>query len=583
MTEHSGSPPIVGRPLKVASVVAPVAFVAVGELVRFHLERSPLWSASPLHLWRVILYLGFVALIAGFALVMLRLIERAETRVTHENRDLVLANRLSSPRHGQADAATVVTAAATALAETSGADRVRLRLFGKPGSDHETLEAESGPRHLTGLSPTIDQPLGDPEHPAGQVQVWAAPGSDAPTWIGPRTLDALSHQIASAVHLARSFGELYRRRDEGHAFYDVLLEIGRQSGTLPTLTGIAGHTARLLGADASAVVLDAATAARIRFDSPGDVPVPALDGSALLGVGLPEATSDDPASRVNPLGSGHWKAEADSEIGGPSGAHGTLWVGRIDHRPFSERDRAFLATMAGLAALALTGAQVREDARQQEVLNERTRIAREMHDSLAQVLGAVHLRLRMLATHPQVEADPGVASEVESLADACDDAYRDVREAILGLRDSRAKAQKGLEDNLRAYLVSYSEQSGIATEFRNELGSEIVLSPRTEVHLIRVVQEALTNVRKHSGARSASVTVTGTDTATTFTITDDGCGFDAPTGTPTTEGYGLFTMHDRLALLHGTLTIVSAPGEGTSVVATVPEPVRPATRHQGAS
>ena len=244
--------------------------------------------------------------------------------------------------------------------------------------------------------------------------------------------------------------------------------------------------------------------------------------------------------------------------------------GAHNERPFTERDRSFLATMAGLASIALTSAKVREQERQREVLNERTRIAREMHDSMAQVLGAMHLRLRMLETFPSVTGDADTAEQVSALAETADEACRDVREIILGLRDSD-KADLTLEENLEAYTAKFAAQSGIVTEFRNETGGPVQLSPRTEVHLIRVVQEALTNVRKHARATRATVTITGTD-ATTVTIADDGQGFHAPTDVPTTDGYGLFTMSDRLSLLHGTLRLESYPGIGTKVIASVPEP-----------
>ena len=75
---------------------------------------------------------------------------------------------------------------------------------------------------------------------------------------------------------------------------------------------------------------------------------------------------------------------------------------------------------------------------------------------------------------------------------------------ILGLRDSD-RTDRGLEHNLRAYLAAYEAQSGVATSFVNELGGELVLAPRTEVHLIRVVQEALTNVLRHARAATCRV------------------------------------------------------------------------------
>jgi signal transduction histidine kinase len=261
-------------------------------------------------------------------------------------------------------------------------------------------------------------------------------------------------------------------------------------------------------------------------------------------------------------------------IRGPVGMLGELWIGRRSDDLFTERDRAFLVTLSGLAGIAITSAQMRENGRQRAVLAERERIAREMHDSLAQVLGVTHLRLRALDAREEVSSRPEIAAEVAELADICEDAYQDVREAILGLRDS-SKTERGLQDNLRAYLAKYSQQCKIATSLENDLDHKLALSPRCEVHMIRVIQEALTNIRKHSGAKSAVVRITESDSTTTFVVEDDGHGF-AMDGSPfDRDGFGLFTMRERMALLNGTLTIDSAPGRGTRVIADVPERSHP--------
>jgi two-component system nitrate/nitrite sensor histidine kinase NarX len=261
-------------------------------------------------------------------------------------------------------------------------------------------------------------------------------------------------------------------------------------------------------------------------------------------------------------------------IRGPIGTLGELWIGRRSDIPFTERDRGFLVTLSGLAAIAITSAQMREAGRQRAVLAERGRIAREMHDSLAQVLGVTHLRLRALDSRVEVQESKEIATELAELADICQDAYHDVRESILGLRGSN-KAERGLEDNLRAYLAKYSQQCEIATSLESDLDHELALSPRCEVQVIRVIQEALTNVRKHSGATSAVVRVIESDSTTRFVVEDNGHGFDTGSSPHDRDGFGLFTMRERIALLNGSLTVDSAPGHGTRVIADVPERSRP--------
>ena len=570
--DHGPRQGLVDPRLKSLSILGPVAFVTAVELLHLSLEHSPWWTPGMFVVWRVARYLGFVACIAVFALMMLRLIERAEQKVVGQNRDLLIADAVSSASHGHATADAVVAAAVRSLAATTGADLVRLRFFGAPHTAEQAIDASGGPRADTAMLrvPAVDRPLRDDRGVVGRLEVWAPADQGVGDWIGPSTEAALAHQVTSAVRLARDVEELHRRRDEGHAFYAILLDISSHAGTLPTLTTIARHCRDLLGSDAAAVVINEATANSVRFDSDADAPSPCLDGSTLYGVGLPDHDDEPTGRRAHPFDL-PWQASARHDIVGSQGVLGSLWVGSEAGRPFSARDRSFLGTMANLAGIAVTSAQVREQARQQEVLDERTRIAREMHDSLAQVLGAVHLRLRTLQTFPALAGQGELATEVAALAEVCEEAYGDVREVILGLRDAN-RADRGLVESLHDYVAKYSAHSGVEARLVNGVGGEFTLAPRTEVHLIRVIQEALTNVRKHARARHASVTITATDAATSFEVADDGRGFVAPGNG---EGYGLSTMRDRVALLGGVLEVTSVPGQGTRVVATVPE--RPTT------
>ena len=178
-----------------------------------------------------------------------------------------------------------------------------------------------------------------------------------------------------------------------------------------------------------------------------------------------------------------------------------------------------------MAAIAVGTARLREAEQQYTIVAERDRIARELHDSLAQVLGVIHLRLRGL--EPEVRDVPGngVATEIGDLAEIADEAYKDVREAILGLRESITSAN-GLEGALGEYLRKYSRQTGIKTSLHCDGAARRALTPRSEVQLLRVVQEALTNVRKHAGARHAAVSLNEDDGLVTLAVMDDGTGFD---------------------------------------------------------
>ena len=249
---------------------------------------------------------------------------------------------------------------------------------------------------------------------------------------------------------------------------------------------------------------------------------------------------------------------------------GDLWIGRRSAVPFTERDRQFLATFSDFASIAVTSARMRESERQGAILAERERIARELHDSLAQVLGAVHLRLRALGSREDVEVTPAIALELTELADICEEGYRDARGAILDLHHS-SQADHDLLDSLGAYLDKYSHQCGIAISLDTTLEHDLALPPSSEIQIIRVIQEALTNVRKHSGAASAVVRIAQADGTVTFVIEDNGRGFDQSDALLDRDGFGLHAMRQRMELIGGTLLTDSASGRGTRVVATVPD------------
>jgi signal transduction histidine kinase len=206
----------------------------------------------------------------------------------------------------------------------------------------------------------------------------------------------------------------------------------------------------------------------------------------------------------------------------------------------------------------------------------RERIAREMHDSLAQVLGVTQLRLRALLGRAEIQQSDAVTAELAELAEISGDAYHDVREAILGLRES-TRPDRGLIESLAAYLEKYERQTGIRTSLESDLGEGLVLAPRSEIQVIRVIQEALTNVRKHAGATTVSVRISETSGRVTFVVEDDGTGFDPARAAIGRDAFGLQSMRERVALVGGTLSVDASPGRGSRVTARVPASYHPAS------
>jgi two-component system nitrate/nitrite sensor histidine kinase NarX len=379
------------------------------------------------------------------------------------------------------------------------------------------------------------------------------------------------HFIGRAqAETAQVVTDLRRRQREGHGFYDVLLRISNQNALADILAAVARHARDLLASDDAAACLDDATTRSVQLDS-----TPSGTGSLRGGVCIsPGADGSydllEPGDIRSLRSSPELGESLRVQIQSRDRMLGELWIGRRSAAPFSERDRQFLTTLSGLASIAVTSARMRESERQGAILAERERIARELHDSLAQVLGAVHLRLRSLGSRADVEATQAIALELTELADACEEGYRDARGAILDLHHS-SRTDRDLLDGLRAYLDKYSHQCGIAISLDTALEHDLTLPPSSEIQIIRVVQEALTNVRKHSGAASAVVRIAQADGKATFAIEDNGRGFDPSGALLERDGFGLHAMRQRMELIGGTLLTDSAPGRGTRVVATVPD------------
>lgn len=241
--------------------------------------------------------------------------------------------------------------------------------------------------------------------------------------------------------------------------------------------------------------------------------------------------------------------------------------------PFDERDAQVLELIAAHAAVAVENARLYGAARELATVSERKRIARELHDSLAQVLGYVRLQAG-LARGGLEAGDAGRAREaIERIDEAAVEAYADVREAILGLRSHMADA-RDLSGLLASYLDRYRLQSGIDAVLEVEAAArELAVAPGAEAQLLRIVQEALSNVRKHAAARRVVVRLARGAMPTGATlraeVVDDGRGFDAAQ-TPSGIRFGLASMRERAELAGGRLEIRSAPGNGTAVRVELP-------------
>ncbi|MCX6022225.1 MAG: GAF domain-containing sensor histidine kinase, partial [Chloroflexi bacterium] len=239
---------------------------------------------------------------------------------------------------------------------------------------------------------------------------------------------------------------------------------------------------------------------------------------------------------------------------------------------FSEDDAQTLERFATQAALAIQNAHLHQQVLALAVMQERERIAREMHDSLAQVLGYVNIKSQAAKEFLRRQQPEQAATQIDQLAQAARSSYNDVRENILGLRTS-LDPERGFLDTLREYLARWAEQSDIRAELHTPPVTDFTLrlGPLAELQLLRIIQEALSNIRKHSGAAHATVELQEQEGWVVAAVTGDGAGFDPHAGDRTAyPRFGLSTMRERAEAVGGTWSIESAPGRGARVTVHIP-------------
>jgi len=237
---------------------------------------------------------------------------------------------------------------------------------------------------------------------------------------------------------------------------------------------------------------------------------------------------------------------------------------------FTTSDEETLERFAVQAAIAIDNAHLHRQVADLAVAQERLRIAHEMHDGIAQVLGYVNTKVQAATEYIlQGKTDDGLG-QLRELGSAAREAYGDVREAIVDLRTLPGPSQS-FEEVLRDYADRWMDQTGIATQLL--VDSTLKLSAGMELQLVRIIQEALTNIRKHAKATTAKIDLRQRDGILFVTVTDDGIGLQQTARTPAVfPRFGMATMRERTESIGGRFVIESTPGSGTRVRVEVPLP-----------
>ncbi len=338
-------------------------------------------------------------------------------------------------------------------------------------------------------------------------------------------------QIGVAVERARLFEDVGRRATEATTMFEIGRILGSQLdvGTvLPEALGLATSRFGLVGC---VVELLQPLGGLRRFGGAGHNGI-GVDESVIA---VPLRTAGATLGRLLAIGSRHEDGET----------------------------RRVLATIAVLVAVAVWNSRLYQDSVRLGVIEERNRLAREIHDGLTQKFYAIQLQLHA-ADRSGVDLPPLAAEHVHAAADFARAGLEDARRSVRGLRDCQLDGQ-GLVDALAELVARFERQTGIECVLVRR-GDDDTVVYEAKAALYLSVQELLHNVEKHAAASSARVVVGLASDAVTVTVADDGHGFGVPERTaagPSGTGYGLIGIRERMAAIGGTVQIRSQPGRGT--------------------
>jgi signal transduction histidine kinase len=258
-----------------------------------------------------------------------------------------------------------------------------------------------------------------------------------------------------------------------------------------------------------------------------------------------------------------------SFLGAPVSARGTVFgnlylTNKKGASEFDQQDEDALVVLAGQAGIAVENARLYEEARALKgevqrlaVLEDRERIAKDLHDGVIQSLFAVGMGLQGTS---MAAGDPQVAERIDGAVEEIDRVIRDLRNYIFGLRPG-ALADRALDAALRELAAEFGERSGVVTVAEID-GSVAAGLSSIAGDVLQLAREALSNVGRHSEAVTCRLSLAGVEESALLEVDDDGKGFD-PSSTP--RGDGLTNLEQRAEAVGGRAEIDSTPARGTTV------------------
>jgi signal transduction histidine kinase len=390
------------------------------------------------------------------------------------------------------------------------------------------------------------------------------------------SLVVLATQAGVAIANASLYEETRQRERWLNALHEITDGILGGANAESILGDIAKHARELATAEAATIVtlgsipgqLVVAAAVGARASQLQGQLVPA-DGSLsgeVMRTGNPlvlEDVSSDPRAHQATVRLGRHGPALFVPLRVRGRATGTLMVANLKGgRRFNEQTLRFVETFADQASVAIEFGRAQADLRRLELMDERERIAKELHDGIIQSLFAVGMGLQGAAL---LAGSPETAARIEGAVGELDRVIRDLRNYIFGLRPG-ILADRQLDQALRELGDQIQERC--PTRIDVDVDPEVAADVSSRSHqVVQLTREALSNVARHSQARHSKVRLARKGTNAVLTIEDDGVGFDVREDS---AGNGLRNMRERAAAMGGTLRVTSQAGKGTRLRLTFP-------------
>jgi len=245
---------------------------------------------------------------------------------------------------------------------------------------------------------------------------------------------------------------------------------------------------------------------------------------------------------------------------------GVMVLGSNSSQAFAPRQRVLLETLAAQAALLIQNARLMVQVEYQAVVDERARLAREIHDGLAQTLAFLKIQAAQMQSYLSRGELDRLTNTLQANYRTLSDAYLDARQAIDNLRRTPASS---LRDWVGTVIVDFEQGSGLKVELDDSCLDSAQFAPNVQAQLIRIVQEAFSNIRKHAQSSHVWLIARERDGLFFLAVRDDGSGFQ-PDQIESASRYGLRGMRERADGIGADFQIISRPGEGTTISLSLP-------------